>query len=214
MEYADKHFSNFDWIYCLGGDGTLLRMIRIMFMKCLPPTLPKIVTFSMGSLSYLCNFDMPEYKQVLDSTCLFDSARKDTIEPIKLDYRSRLEISLEHLSNDNNNGNGNLSSRIPVNRKFINSEGENESLPAVFHALNEVVIARGEAEFMASFDIIVNNAPLTTVRGDGIMISTPTGSTAYNLSAGGSIVHPSCEVLCLTAICPHSLSFRPVILPK
>jgi NAD+ kinase len=67
---------------------------------------------------------------------------------------------------------------------------------------------------MARFDVQVNDIPFTTVQGDGILISTPTGSTAYNLSCGGSIVHPSADVICLTSICPLSLSFRPVILPK
>ena len=51
------------------------------------------------------------------------------------------------------------------------------------------------------------------MQGDGVLISTPTGSTAYNLSCGGSIVHESAHVICMTPICPHSLSFRPVILP-
>lgn len=54
---------------------------------------------------------------------------------------------------------------------------------------------------------------LTIMQGDGVLISTPTGSTAYNLSCGGSIVHYTAQVICLTPICPHSLSFRPIILP-
>jgi NAD kinase len=66
---------------------------------------------------------------------------------------------------------------------------------------------------MVRFDIYVNDVHLTTVQGDGVLISTPTGSTAYNLSCGGSIVHAAAEVVCVTPICPHSLSFRPVILP-
>jgi len=80
-------------------------------------------------------------------------------------------------------------------------------------ALNEICIIKGNSAGMCSFQIFVNNVPLTIIQGDGIMISTPTGSTAYNLSCGGSIVHTAAEVLSLTAINPHSLSFRPVILP-
>jgi NAD+ kinase len=54
---------------------------------------------------------------------------------------------------------------------------------------------------------------MTTLIGDGLIISTPNGSTAYNLSAGGSIVQSNCECMCLTPIAPHSLSFRPLIIP-
>lgn len=97
---------------------------------------------------------------------------------------------------------------------FINSDGGKEVQPAYCHALNEISVTRGNAEFMTRLDVYVNDILLTTVQGDGILISTPTGSTAYNLSCGGSIVHAGADVICLTPICPHSLSFRPVILPK
>jgi NAD kinase len=54
---------------------------------------------------------------------------------------------------------------------------------------------------------------MTTLVGDGLIISTPTGSTAYNLSAGGSIVQANTQCICLTPLAPHSLSFRPLIIP-
>jgi len=54
---------------------------------------------------------------------------------------------------------------------------------------------------------------MTTLVGDGIIIATPTGSTAYNLSAGGSIVQANCQCICVTPLAPHSLSFRPLIIP-
>ena len=81
-------------------------------------------------------------------------------------------------------------------------------------ALNEVSLSRSpKMAGTVSFEIYYNRLPLTKVTGDGILISTPTGSTAYNLSCGGSIVHTSAQVICLTAINPFSLSFRPLILP-
>ncbi len=67
---------------------------------------------------------------------------------------------------------------------------------------------------ICSFEIYVNKVPLTVVHGDGVLISTPTGSTGYSLSCGGSIVHNSASVVCVTPICPHSLSFRPIILSQ
>ena len=80
-------------------------------------------------------------------------------------------------------------------------------------AMNEISITRGDGAGMCSYEVYVNGTLLTVVQGDCVLISTPTGSTAYNLSCGGPIVHNSAQVVCLTPICPHSLSFRPIILP-
>ena len=80
-------------------------------------------------------------------------------------------------------------------------------------AMNEISITRGMNGGMCSYEVYVNGILLTVVQGDGILIATPAGSTAYNLSCGGSIVHNAAQVICLTPICPHSLSFRPIILP-
>jgi NAD+ kinase len=66
---------------------------------------------------------------------------------------------------------------------------------------------------MCQFGLYINDIYLTMVQGDGLIISSPTGSTAYNLSVGGSIVHHDCHVICITPIAPHSLSFRPIIVP-
>lgn len=70
MMDTDKSIQDFSYVYCLGGDGTLLRLLRVLFFNCIPPTLPKIVTFSKGSLNYLCNFDSEEFKEILNATCL------------------------------------------------------------------------------------------------------------------------------------------------
>ena len=98
-------------------------------------------------------------------------------------------------------------------KTFMNTDGTKEVQPVVCHVLNEISVTRGSAEFMMLIDVYVNDVHLTTVQGDGVLISTPTGSTAYNMSCGGSIVHASAQVICVTPICPHSLSFRPLILP-
>ena len=62
MMDTDKETQDFSFVYCIGGDGTLLRLLRVLFFKCIPPTLPKIITFSKGSLDYLCNFEETEFK--------------------------------------------------------------------------------------------------------------------------------------------------------
>lgn len=85
--------------------------------------------------------------------------------------------------------------------------------PKCLHAINEVSIDRGVHPHLAIIDIYVNNHFLTEAVADGIIISTPTGSTAYSLSAGGSIVHPLVKSLLITPISARSLSFRPLVLP-
>jgi len=81
------------------------------------------------------------------------------------------------------------------------------------YAMNEVIIHRGRDPHLAIVEVFVGGRFLTEAVADGMIISTPTGSTAYSLSSGGSIVHPLVSSLLLTPICPRSLSFRPLVLP-
>lgn len=82
-----------------------------------------------------------------------------------------------------------------------------------FHAINELVIHRGPNPHLAIIDVFINGRFLTEAVADGILVSTPTGSTAYSLSAGGSIMHPLVKALLITPICARSLSFRPLGVP-
>jgi len=79
--------------------------------------------------------------------------------------------------------------------------------------LNDVVINHGVVARMIILDIYVNSQFVTSLRGDGLIISTPTGSTAYALSAGGPIIHPTVNAIILTPICPHTLTNRPIVIP-
>jgi NAD+ kinase len=80
-------------------------------------------------------------------------------------------------------------------------------------ALNDIVISRGVISRLIQLDVTVDAVPLTCFRADGLIVSSPTGSTAYSLAAGGALVTPTAEVFALTPICPHTLSNRSIILP-
>ena len=80
------------------------------------------------------------------------------------------------------------------------------------YALNDVVISRRGDIQVIGFRVYVNNKFLTEQRADGIIVSTPTGSTGYNLSAGGPIVKPDARLILLTPVCPHTISTRSIIL--
>ncbi len=81
-------------------------------------------------------------------------------------------------------------------------------------ALNDVVVQKEARAGLLELDVFVEEHDLMRIRGDGLIFSTPTGSTAYSMAAGGSIAYPSLEITLVTPICPHSLTYRPLIIPN
>ncbi len=82
------------------------------------------------------------------------------------------------------------------------------------YALNEIVLSKGNTGRVIEFEIRVNGNYVSQIRSDGLILATPTGSTAYALSAGGPIIYPDLSVISMSPICPHTLSNRPIILDE
>ena len=81
-------------------------------------------------------------------------------------------------------------------------------------ALNDIVVTRGALARMIEINVAVDDQPVSHVKADGLIVATATGSTAYNLSAGGPIVHPAADALVVTPLAPHDLTNRPLVLPS
>lgn len=80
-------------------------------------------------------------------------------------------------------------------------------------ALNDAVVSKGSMARVAEMEVFANDHQVTSLMGDGVIFATPTGSTAYSMSAGGSIVDPEAKCILMTPVCPHQLGSRPMILP-
>ncbi|KAI9671376.1 MAG: hypothetical protein M1831_004285 [Alyxoria varia] len=215
----------FDIVIALGGDGTVL-YASWLFQTVVPP----VLSFSLGSLGFLTKFDFGDYRGTLRDA--FDRGMsvslrlrlEATVMRSKWGLRQKqrrekrlAEKSAEdgHLSDDEVAVEEEEEEEDPppdLVHELI--EGKNTHYPEQTRdILNEVVLDRGPNPTMSSLELLGDTHHLTTILADGLCVSTPTGSTAYNLSAGGSLCHPDNPVILITAICAHTLSFRPIILP-
>jgi NAD+ kinase len=160
-----------DLLIVLGGDGTLLSVVRALGERAVP-----ILGVNLGTLGFLVEVSVDEMHDALARALDGEMA----IEP-----RMRLAV------------------RLLRDGRELRS----------WLALNDAVITKGASARIVDLEARADGQLVTTYHADGLIVSTPTGSTAYTLSAGGPILLPGVPSLVLTPICPHALTQRPLVLP-
>lgn len=203
-----------DFVISLGGDGTVLFAAWLFQNNTNSRSIdqrrrmPPIIPFNLGSLGFLTVFDFGMFKDTIsrilihattssndDVSC--SNAGRDSKSfgyQVRMNMRMRFAVSIH---------------RSPENRAILCDDDH----LSTFHILNDVVVDRGPSPFVSQLELFSGDRQLTTVQADGLVVATPTGSTAYSLAAGGCLVHPDIAAILVTPICPHSLSFRPMLLP-
>ncbi|XP_041501286.1 NAD kinase isoform X2 [Microtus oregoni] len=191
-EDYDDISNQIDFIICLGGDGTLL-YASSLFQGSVPP----VMAFHLGSLGFLTPFNFENFQSQVNQVIEGNAA---------VILRSRLKVRVVKEPRDKKRAihNG-------LSENGLDPEGGKQAMQ--YQVLNEVVIDRGPSSYLSNVDVYLDGHLITTVQGDGVIVSTPTGSTAYAAAAGASMVHPNVPAIMVTPICPHSLSFRPIVVP-
>ncbi|XP_035594457.1 NAD kinase isoform X2 [Oncorhynchus keta] len=165
------------------GGDGTLLYASSLFQESVPP----VMAFHLGSLGFLTPFKFDTYQSQVTQIIEGNTA---------IILRSRLRVRVVKKGIIVTNG---------------DSEGSRKSMQ--YQVLNEVVVDRGPSSYLSNVDLFLDGHLITTVQGDGVIVSTPTGSTAYAVAAGASMIHPNVPAIMITPICPHSLSFRPIVVP-
>lgn len=155
-------------------------------------TCPDILGFNLGTIGFLLPFPVEGFEDVLKS--VLDGK-------VKREERMRLSCLMK------------ASETHLLESKAKQVDSEERINPVPLSAVNEISLHRSQHPHMTPIDISIDGRFLTTAVADGLVVATPTGSTAYSCSAGGPIVHPAVGALLITPICPRSLSFRPLVVP-
>ena len=160
-----------DFAIVFGGDGSILRVARILGCRQVP-----VVGVNIGKFGFLAEINPEQLHRAIDKLAAGDFR---VVPRMMLHCRAERDGHLLR-----------------------------ESL-----ALNDAVISRSARSRMISIGLLIDDEQVTDYNGDGIIISTPVGSTAHSLAAGGSILEPSLRAFAITPICPHTLSNRPLVIP-
>jgi NAD+ kinase len=160
-----------DFLVSLGGDGTLLSLVRKSYNYHKP-----VLGINAGTLGFLADVTITEVDTFLDNLLIGE-------------YR--------------------IDDRMMIDGYIQTADGRKK-----FYAFNDVVITRPSISHMVKIDAFIDDEWFNTYRGDGLVISTPTGATAYNLAAGGPVMYPLTKAFIMTPIAAHSLTQRPLVLPS
>ena len=180
-----KKFPDSDIIICLGGDGTYLKAVKRS--KNTP-----ILGINMGSLGFLT----PNPAE--NSLTLLEDFFKGKMISKK---NSFLKTNLYKKTKNS------IKNPTQLSIKKL------KDLKISFQSVNDVVIERGSFNHLIHLSIFINKNYIYSLKSDGVIVSSPIGSTAYNLAAGGPILHPTVSSLVITPICSHSLTNRPIVIP-
>jgi len=177
-----------DYAISMGGDGTLLKTASHVGATGVP-----IIGVNTGRLGFLADFLPGEMEQALDELYA-GRCREEEHAVIQLSLRDEQEFKVQS-SKSLRDG----------------SSGPSGSIGYPY-ALNDIAVLKRDNASMITIHARVGGNDLVTYQADGLVVSTPTGSTAYNLSNGGPIMAPGTGILCLTPVAPHSLNVRPIVI--
>ena len=177
-----------DYAISMGGDGTLLKTASHVGATGVP-----IIGVNTGRLGFLADFLPSEMEEALDELYA-GRCRVEEHAVIQLSLRDEQEFKVQS-SKSLRDG----------------SSGPSGSIGYPY-ALNDIAVLKRDNASMITIHARVGGNDLVTYQADGLVVSTPTGSTAYNLSNGGPIMAPGTGILCLTPVAPHSLNVRPIVI--
>jgi len=188
-QQENRTFNKADLIVCLGGDGTYLKAVK--YGQGTP-----ILGINMGSLGFLTPYENQKSLSLLEKTLKGQMfLKKNNFVKTGL-YKKKTPPSKSHLK---------------ASQSLYDAYLEKEE--QVFYSVNDIVVERGAFSHLINVFIFINKEYIYSLKSDGLIVSSPVGSTAYNLAAGGPILHPKVSSLVITPICSHSLTNRPVVIP-
>lgn len=203
-----------DYAISMGGDGTLLKTASHVGATGIP-----IIGVNTGRLGFLADFLPNEIEQALDELYA-GKCRVEEHAAIKLSLGdgssgSNGSMSLRDGSKGSNGSFSAMLRKRPCGPSAMSlrdgSIGPSGSIGYPY-ALNDIAVLKRDNASMITIHARINGDELVTYQADGLVVSTPTGSTAYNLSNGGPIMAPLTGILCLTPVAPHSLNIRPIVI--